>query len=292
MNPSLYGILPAVVTPLKSDHTLNTAALEKLLAYLYENGCHGVYLCGSTGEGVLLPASTRRQIVEVAACNTPSGRQMIVHVGAWSPDESYELARHAEKHGAAAVSCIRPQNVSFNEMLELYRGLATATALPFLAYYFPSNPEEHLNIDQLEQVCALPGVVGLKYTDYDLFTLSLLIRQGKTVFYGRDEMLAAGLLMGAGGGIGSIYNVVPKWFVGLYDHARAGRWAEAKVLQDRINDLIRVLVALPFMSALKRALDWQGHDCGPAAAPRLPLTAAQEARLISALEALPELPKA
>lgn len=291
MNLPLKGILPALVTPLHDDLTLDVPALEKLLAHVYEGGCHGVYVCGSTGEGQLLDAGTRRRIVEIAQRQTPSGRQLIVHVGAWSPRESQELARHAEQHGACAISCLRPQNTSFPETLEHYRALAAITALPFLAYYFPAQAGGTMSLQELEQLCALPGVVGLKFTDYDLFTLSLLVRQGKTVFHGRDEMLAAGFLMGACGGIGSIYNIVPQWFVQLYDLSQEGRWAEARALQDRINDLIRVLVSFPFMPALKRTLDWQGLRCGPALAPRMPLTAQEDARLIAALEALPGLPK-
>ena len=291
MNLPLKGILPALVTPLNDDHTLNEAALERLLEHVYSAGCHGVYVCGSTGEGQLLAASTRRRIVEIVARLSPPGRQMIVHVGAWSPAESHELARHAKTHGAAAVSCLRPQNTSFAETLEHYRALACATELPLLAYYFPAQAGGTLSLEELRQLCALPGVVGLKFTDYDLFTLSLLVREGRTMFHGRDEMLAAGLLMGACGGIGSIYNIVPRWFVELYECALAADWAGARLLQDRINDLIAVLVSLPFMPALKRTLDWQGLHGGPALAPRLPLSREQESRLIAALEALPGLPR-
>jgi N-acetylneuraminate lyase len=291
MNNTLHGILPALVTPLKEDGTLNEVALEKLLAHLYANGCHGVYLCGSTGEGLMLEASTRKRIVETVKRLSPADKQIIVHVGAWSVSESYELARHAERQGAAAISCLRPHGASFDELVALYAGLAKATKLPFLAYYFPAYTGGPLSVDQLERICALEGVAGLKFTDYDLFTLSLLSRQGKLIFHGRDEMLAAGLLMGACGGIGSIYNVAPRWFVDLWEHCQAGRWTEARAVQDRINDLIRVLVALPFMPALKRTLTWQGVPCGAALAPRQPLTADQETRLITALEGLPGLPR-
>ncbi|MDE3164722.1 MAG: dihydrodipicolinate synthase family protein [Acidobacteriota bacterium] len=290
-NSPLHGILPALVTPLKDDCSLDTAVLERLLEHVYRAGCHGVYLCGSTGEGLLLPAAMRRQIVEVARRNTPPGRTIIVHVGSWRVDESRDLARHAEQHGAAAVSAIRPHGASFPETIELVRSLARATALPFFAYYFPEQSGGPLGIGQLERICALPGVAGLKFTDYDLYTLSLLARQGKTIFNGRDEVLLAGLLMGAAGGIGSIYNMVPGWFVELYDHARAGRWAEGRAVQDRINSLIRVLVSLPFLPALKRALDWQGLACGFALAPRLRLSETEDRALAAALEALPGLPR-
>src|SRR5262249_19762948 len=114
--------------------------------------------------------------------------------------------------------------------------------------------------------------------------LSLLARQGYTFFNGRDEVLAAGMLMGACGGIGSIYNAAPHWFVELYCHARAGRWAEARQTQDRINQLIQVLLRFPLVPALKRMLGWSGIECGEAVAPRRTLTAAEQQDLRAAVD--------
>jgi N-acetylneuraminate lyase len=280
----LGGILPALVTPLHSDETLNVEALERLIERVYAGGVDGLYLCGSTGEGMLLPADARRTIVETAVRNSPRGKQIVVHVGACSYHEAMGLAEHAAQAGAVAVSSLPPTGVSYPELLRYYRDLAACTDLPLLAYYFPASTGISLGYDQLAEICALPGVAGLKFTDYDLFVMSLLTRQGKVVFNGRDEVLAAGLLMGANGGIGSIYNLVPSWFVELNRHAQAGRWAEARDVQDRINDLIRVLVSFPFMPALKQAMSWEGIECGAALRPRMPLTPDQAAALRTSLE--------
>jgi N-acetylneuraminate lyase len=280
---NLNGILPALVTPLLDDETLNVAAFEKLLERVYTAGVDGVYVCGSTGEGLALPSAERRKVVEIAVKNSPRGKQVIVHAGAWSVAESQALVRHAAGAGAAAVSALRPAGTSFAELIEYYRSLAAATDLPFLAYYFPSSADSSLTYDQLSTICALPGVAGLKFTDYDLYTLSSLVRDGNVMFNGRDEILAAGLLMGANGGIGSIYNLIPSSFVELHAHARAGRWTEARALQDKINDLIRVLLRFPFLPALKQVLTWDGIPCGATLRPRLALTPALETELRSAL---------
>lgn len=286
MSLVLGGILPALVTPLEDDRTLNITALEKLLARVYEASVDGVYVCGSTGEGMLLPAAIRKKVVEVAVRNSPPNKQVVVHVGAWSFTEATELARHAGSSGAAAISALPPQGASFAELLEYYRSLATITSLPFLAYYFPAAGSGPLSLSQLEAICALPGVAGVKFTDYDVYTLSLLTRSGSIVFNGRDEVLCAGLLMGAGGGIGSIYNIKPAWFVELYRYARESRWTEARAVQDRINDLIRILLGFPFMPALKQVMAWEGIECGEALPPRLPLTQQQQVDLKHSLSSL------
>ena len=70
-----------------------------------------------------------------------------------------------------------------------------------------------------------------------------MTRPGQSVFNGRDEVLAAGLLMGASGGIGTFYNLLPDLFVRIYTAATAERWEDARAAQLRVNTLIRAVAA-------------------------------------------------
>jgi N-acetylneuraminate lyase len=281
---SLFGILPAVVTPVDQDGKLNTRSFELLLARLYEAGGHGVYVCGQTGEGPQLPLEVRERAVEAAVANTPAGRAVIAHVGAPSTADAVRLARHAFRSGAHAISSLPPGSAySFAEVKSYYEALAAAASVPVLVYYFPDFSASIRTIEDVFELCSIPGVVGLKFTDFDLYRLSLIQRAGHVIFNGRDEVLAAGLLMGAHGGIGSFYNLAPELFVAVYDHARAGRWAEARAGQDRINDLIRAVLRFPGVAAIKRLLSWSGIDCGYPVPPRRALTAAEEAALREAI---------
>lgn len=289
MTNHLSGIFPALVTPLTKEEKVNIPALEKLIERVYAANVDGVYVCGSTGEGQSLPEGERRKVTEAAIRNTPRGKHVMTHVGAWSFAEARSLTKHAASLGVAAVSGLRPSGASFLELRAYYRDLAALSDAPFLAYYFPTGGEQ-LSYEQLSELSSLPNVIGLKFTDYDLFTLSSLVRDGKTMFNGRDEVLAAGLLVGAHGGIGSIYNLVPEWFVEIFAHAQAGRWAEARQAQDHVNDLIRVLIRFPFIAALKQFLIWSGIECGPVLRPRLELTAEQARELRHALAPFELLP--
>lgn len=284
MSLELSGILPALVTPLHADETLNVRSVERLLERVYRANVDGVYLCGTTGEGLLLPIELRKQVLETVRKNSPTSKRVIVHVGAGSLRESLLLARHAEQQGATAISSLPPVGAAFPEIVEYYRSLAAATALPFLAYYFPAPGAAGWSIDQLLQITALPNVAGLKFTDFDLYSLQQLRAEGKVVFNGRDEVLAAGLLMGASGGIGSIYNLCPSRFVRLYALARSGEWEQARAVQAEINALIRMLLRYPLFAAIKQILTWQGIDCGTVVPPRLPLTEEQTLALRVDLE--------
>lgn len=286
------GILPALISPLDGEGKLNAKSYELLLERVYRAGCHGVYVCGQTGEGLQLPLDVRERAVEVAVANTPKGRNVVAHVGALNTADAMRLARHASAKGVRAVSSLPPNsNYGFDEAKVYYQSLAAASSVPLILYYFPGHSNAIQSAEQLLELCRIPNVLGVKYTSFDLYTLSLVERAGVTIFNGHDEVLVAGLLMGAHGGIGSFYNLIPELFVGLYADACDAKWAAAREKQDRVNDLIRAVLAFPMLPALKRILTWSGIECGYAVPPRRALTALEEDALRHAVVAAGFIPE-
>ena len=279
------GVFPAVVTPFDANGEFAGATFERLLARLYETGVHGVYVCGQTGEGLLQPVSMRQQVAEAAVRCSPKDRTVILHVGAARLADAIQLARHAERIGASAVSSLPPAgNYSFAELRGYYQQLANASGLPLLVYYYPEASRLTVTLDHLLDLCEIPNVVGLKFTDFDLYKLHQISQSGKVIFNGRDEVFAAGLLMGADGGIGTFYNLVPGLVLKVYLSALSGQWDEARRAQDQVNELIRITLQFPMLSAVKTMLKWQGFDCGPCLAPRQNLTHEQELQLRNLIE--------
>jgi N-acetylneuraminate lyase len=274
---SISGILPATVTPFDDSGRFAPAVFERLLERLYGAGVHGIYVCGTTGEGMLQPVAQRMAIVETAVASTPRDRQVVVHVGAASLDEALELSSHAANAGAHAISSLPPLSgrFAFSDVLAYYDALASGSDLPLIVYYFPEISASITTTEQLETLCALPNVIGLKFTDFDLFRMQQMRGPGRSIFNGRDEVLAAGLLMGADGGIGTFYNLLPELFVGIHAAATAGRWEEARTLQQRVNTLIAITLHFPLFPAVKQMLAWTGLDCGACLPPRTRLSEAQ-----------------
>src|SRR5438445_1591641 len=180
----IQGILPAAVTPLDEDGKFAPAVFERLLERLHGAGVHGVYVCGTTGEGMLQPPGQRQSIVERAVASTPRGRHVVVHVGAASLQEALALSSHAAKAGAHAISSLPPLagQFGFPEVLRYYEALARASDLPLLVYYFPDLSPSISSTEQLEALCSLPNVVGVKFTDFDLYRMSLLTPLERCLF--------------------------------------------------------------------------------------------------------------
>lgn len=278
----LSGIFPALVTPVNASGVFQVKPYEQLLERVYRAGVQGVYVCGQTGEGFQLSLQDRKAAVECAVRCSPAGAKVIVHVGTPATDDAVQLTQHAAATGAHYVSSLPPVgNYSFAEVKSYYEAIASASDLPLLVYYFPSLSAAIRTTEQVLELCAIPNVAGLKFTDSDFFRLWAIRQSGAVAFAGSDEMLTSGLIAGASGGIGSTYNLIADSFVELYRHASAGEWEEARRIQDKINAFIQVLLAYPIHPVIKQILLWTGIDCGSCILPRRELTTVEQEDLRS-----------
>jgi N-acetylneuraminate lyase len=89
--------------------------------------------------------------------------------------------------------------------------------------------------------------------------------------------------MGARGGIGSFYNLVPELFMAVWEAGLQGDWKRAHCAQAKINELIDLTYRYPVFPAIKRMLAWSGLDCGGCHQQYRPLTAEEEQALRGSL---------
>src|SRR6185295_16042381 len=153
-------------------------------------------------------------------------------VGAIQAAKAVELAEHAAKVGADAVSSIPPfaGAYSWDETQAFYAELAWKSPLPVIAYYIPGLTIQGRSLDDLATLLKIPNIAGFKYTEFNLYTMQRLIARfspDQIMYNGPDEMLALGLQFGAHGGIGTTYNFMPELIVQIAQHCREDRYADA-----------------------------------------------------------------
>ncbi len=301
-NIQFTGIRSAIFTPLNDDGSVKLEAVKPLVDFTLDRGVKGFYVAGTTGEGPAISADARMKVTEaiVDACKsrkTVDGEtpDVIVHVAAPDTWDAFKLAKHAKECGADAVSSLAP-NFYFShnteEMLDYYKRLTAISDLPLLIYATPLLTGSVGNLkDFFEKAMKIDHIIGLKYTIRDYHQLNVLkkINGGDiNIINGPDETLLGGLAMGADGGIGSTYNVVPEWFVKIWELYHAGKMEEARVYQTKVNDLIGAFVASPggYLTAAKHAMKLFGIDCGPCAYPAMTYDAEQMKKLAEVVRAV------
>lgn len=256
-------ILPALVTPLTPDGALDERSLEHLIDHLYSSGMGGLYVTGSTGEGIYLDSAIRKRVVEIAVAHSRGHGQVLVHVGSIAAMQAFDLAKHAAATGADGVSSIPPFVGGYSpaEVLDFYRALAAASSLPVVGYYIPQLTGTAWGIDRVVELMKLDNVIGFKFTHSDLYVLERVMQHvgpSKIVYFGTDEMLCHGLQLGAHGGIGTTYNFMPKLILEVATLTAARRFDEAMKVQKKVNEIIEILLSYHGLAATKQILVWQG----------------------------------
>ena len=122
----------------------------------------------------------------------------------------------------------------------------------------------------IDRLMTLPNIAGLKYTRssyYEMNQLTQLNGRNINVINGPDEMLLCGLVMGADGGIGSTYNIMPRQYRQLFDAYQSGDLKTAKAVQESVNAVIAVMLRHGVIPTVKYTLTLLGFDVGEAEKP-------------------------
>lgn len=254
------GILPAVITPLKNDGKLNEVALIKHLDFMLNNGVHGIYLGGSTGEGIVLPAEEREKLVDTAISHISRKDVIkIVQVGSIDGKTAIRLAKHAERAGADAISSIPPfyYRVDKDAIYNYYKKLANTVDLPLFVYNIPETTGVIIDTEDMRVLMKIDNIKGIKYSSIDISEMRKMIDlvEGRIkVFFGVDQILAAALLMGADGGIGGTYNIMPGKYVDVYEAAMKNNWKKAAEIQFDIAKFYHICIKYKNPIAVMKAV--------------------------------------
>ncbi len=287
-NKLFGGIMPALVTPFDEEGKLRAEAARGIMDWQLKRGANGFYINGATGEGLFLPESTRNELAELAMA-TCKGRGVIIdHVGAVDPASAIRLARRAGQIGCDAVASLVPNYIasySDDQILDYYKRLADASSLPVLVYctgLLRSDP-----VDFIAKAIKIDGVIGTKFTMtnfYNMHRITELNGGDINVINGPDEMLICGLTMGADGGIGSTYNIMPEKYVELFKRFRAGDFEGARAKQFEVNKIIAVLLKHGCTASVKEVFNIMGFGVGNIAYPGKTFDEASRAQLIADLK--------
>lgn len=297
MKPNRYhGLFAATLTPMNSDREIALDRIGPQIERLIEQGVAGLYVCGSTGEGVSLTTSERKAValesIQAAAGRIP----VLVQVGHNSLLEAAELAAHAAQHGAAGMSATCPSYFKIGSVEVLVDSMKVvadaARELPFYYYHVPSLTGNRIGMAEFLQRGgeAMPNLAGLKFTSIELHEYQQCIELDDhrfEVMWGVDEMLLGALSVGAKAAVGSTYNIATPLYRRLIAALEQGDFVKAREYQAKSIAFINILVSYPFQCALKHVLNWQGEKSeAHCRLPQQELSLAQVTSLHSRLAAI------
>ena len=240
------GIIPAFYACYASDGSISTEGVKALTRHLIAKGVKGVYVGGSSGECIYQHPDERKAVLEAVMSEAKGKITVIAHVACNNTADSVELA---EKCGVDAIASIPPIYFHLpNDAIAAYWNAMSAAApnTEFVIYNIPQLAGTALTMPLLQTMLKNPNVIAVKNSsmptqDIQLFKDAGIQARGEdgfAVFNGPDEQFVSGRVMGADGGIGGTYAVMPELFIRMNELIEKGDIPTARAIQYKADRII------------------------------------------------------
>lgn len=241
------GIIPAFYACYDEEGNVSGERVQALTQHFIDKGVKGVYVNGSSGECIYQSVEERKLIIENVMAVAKGKLTVINHVACNNTKDSVELAKHSESVGVDAIASIPPIYFRLPEYSISAYWNAISDAAPntdFVIYNIPQLAGTALTMSLFAEMMKNPRVIAVKNSsmptqDIQMFkSAGLAAKDDFVVFNGPDEQFVAGRAIGADGGIGGTYGVMPELFLKLNELVEAGEKGKACELQYAINEII------------------------------------------------------
>jgi 4-hydroxy-tetrahydrodipicolinate synthase len=267
----LTGLSAFPITPADTGGTVDTSALQRLLAPLVAAKVDSIGLLGSTGTYPFLSRTERRRATDAALATTNGQVPVLVGIGALRTDEAIALAQDARAAGASAglLAAVSYTPLTDAEVFEHFSTVATASDLPIVIYDNFATTHFRFSAELVGRIAHIPGVVAVKSTAPQPELIADHLRQlrervppGLSVGYAGDWNVTETLVAGGDGWYSVAAGLFPKACLAIVRAAHAGDAAEARRLDAAMAPLwalfkefssLRVMYAAAAIKGLSEA---------------------------------------
>src|SRR6201997_2442842 len=226
----IRGSIPAIITPMLEDGSLDLLAFRKLIDWHIEEGTTGLVVVGTSGESATLSVDEHVLMVKTAVEHAAGRIPVIAGAGANSTTEAIELTEQAKRVGADATLQVVPY---YNKPTQegIYRHfskIAETVDLPVILYNVPGRTVADMSNETILRLAQVPGIVGVKEATGNIDRAAHLIKSAPAhfgIYSGDDPTAIALMLLGGHGNISVTANVAPR---AMSELCKAALEADAK----------------------------------------------------------------
>jgi len=287
----ITGSIPALVTPMLEDGSVDYASLRKLIDWHIAEGTDCIGVVGTTGESPTVNVEEHREIIRVSVEQAKGRVPIMAGCGANSTAEAIELAKFAKSVGADCQLQVVPYyNKPTQEGLyKHFKAIAESVPdLPVILYNVPGRSVADMLHDTVLRLAQVPGIVGIKEATGNIERAQWLIRdlpQKFAVYSGDDPSAVALMLCGGKGNISVTANVAPRLMHELCVAAMAGNVQKAMEIQFKLMPVHKNLFVEANPIPVKWAMARMGLCGGTLRLPMTELSKSQQPVVEAALRA-------
>ncbi len=211
----IRGVIVPILTPLNSDESVDTSSMRRLVNYLLDNGAHGIWVSGTTGEFANLTNKQRLISVETVVDEVAGRVPIIGNISCPSTQLSLELALAVQEMALDGIAVTPPYyyNNAQDELLDHYRYISDRSGLPLWVYNIPPTVKTIVEPNTIATLAAEGAIVGVKDSSGSgepFAQLNVLCEQGNLNllrFLGTVSRITTSTALGADGVIPAIANL-------------------------------------------------------------------------------------
>ena len=294
MRFKIEGTIPAMLTPFtKGGVSVDHDKAAALATRLAGQGVQGVFIAGTTGEGMLLTPQERKDLLATIVSAVGKKIKVLAHTGCLDTATTIELTQHAAKSGAVAAGVVAPGFYGYDDaaLKKFYTTVAgSVKGFPVFLYNLPSCAKNALKPPLVAELAEkVDNIVGIKDSGGDMTVITEYlggVSSDFNVICGCDSFGYQALLAGTKGSVSSTANVFPELFTTIFDGVKKGDLKKAWKAQVTLADACKVFQYGAMVARYKEALRMRGFEAGYVRSPQRELTTVEKKDLQKKLAAL------
>ncbi len=264
----IEGVIPAMVTPMKEKGEIDYDGLRELTEKLISDAVNGIFVLGSTGEGIKLKRDERKKVVE-KACEAANGKvPVFAGTGSITTDESIELTRDAEDAGADFAVINPTYYFKPAPLLKHYARIAESTSLPIVLYNYPELAGYCISEDVVRKASEIDNIVGIKDSSGDMqYFQRLLSIDNFCVIQGFGSLFLPSFILGCRATMAGEANIASEVLVRMHRAFMENRMEDARDMHFRVAEIAEIFEIGAFPANVKHAMSLLGLPAGYARDP-------------------------
>ncbi len=258
------GLGIALVTPFKSDGSVDYEALKRLLDYQIKNGADFLCILATTGETPTLTADEKKQIKDLVIERVGGRLPILIGCGGNNTAAVVEELKTGDFAGIDGVLSVCPfyNKPSQEGLYQHFKAIAEATELPVVLYNVPGRTGVNMTAQttvRLANDC--PNIVAIKEAAGNLEQVDEIIKNKPDSFdviSGDDALTFPMVACGAVGVISVIGNALPKEFSRMLRLEMKGEFESARKIHHKFTDLFNLLFVDGNPAGVKAMLNEMG----------------------------------
>ena len=241
----LRGCGTALVTPFKTDGSIDEPCLRKFVEWQIESKIDFLVPCGTTGETPALTHDEWLRVIDVVI-DVNKGRVPIC-AGATSNNTREAIEKAKEVASRTGVDYILTASPYYNKptqegQYQHFKAIAEAVDKPIILYNVPGRTAANIEPATLTRLAEVKNIAGVKEASGNISQIAEVcasVPKDFLVFSGDDAITLPVIALGGVGIISVASNEVPKEMAELTRAALAGKWDEARSIQRKYLALMQ-----------------------------------------------------